>query len=74
MESAAADVLDTVKVSPEIVADTPAGLEPIAYEIEFATGSAINDGDGYGVGDAVVELLGRGVGEIDGVGEADGTA
>jgi hypothetical protein len=64
-------------VSPEIVAATPAGLAPIEYEIEFdggKAGKAINEGEGYGVGVAVVVLLGRGVGEIDGVGEADGTA
>jgi hypothetical protein len=67
--------VETVNVSPEIVAVTPAGLAPIEYEIEFVggkAGKAINDG--VGDGEAVVVLLGRGVGEIDGVGEADGTA
>ena len=46
------------------------------YEIELAAGSGINDGDGYGVTDevAVGVLLGRAVGEIDGVGEPDGIA
>jgi hypothetical protein len=34
----------------------------------LATGRAINDGEGYGVGLAVVELLGRGVGEMLGAG------
>lgn len=66
--------METVNLSPEIVAVTPAGLAPIEYEIELAAGSAIKLGDGYGAGVAVGVLLGRGVGEIDGVGEADGTA
>jgi hypothetical protein len=74
VEVIAAAVVDTVNVSPAIIAVTPTGFAPIAYEIEVAAGSAIKVGDGYGVGVAVVELLGRGVGEIDGVGDADGTA
>jgi hypothetical protein len=51
---------------------TPAGFKPIAYEMELEAGSGINEGDGYGFADG--ELLGRGVGEIDGVGEPDGIA
>jgi hypothetical protein len=50
----------------------PAGIWPIEYVIELAPGSAINDGDGDG--EAVVELLGRGDGEIVGIGDPDGTA
>ena len=59
-----------------MVAVTPAGFKPIAYEMELEAGSGINEGDGYGVTDevAVGVLLGRAVGEIDGVGEPDGIA
>ena len=76
VEVIAAAVVETVNVSPEIIAVTPTGFAPIAYEIEVAAGSAIKVGDGYGVTDevAVGVLLGRGVGEIDGVADADGTA
>jgi hypothetical protein len=65
-------VVDTVNVFPEIVAVMPAGISPIEYVIELAPGSAINDG--VGDGEALVELLGRGEGDISGVGEPDGTA
>jgi hypothetical protein len=44
--------------------------------MELEAGNGINEGDGYGDTDevAVGELLGRAVGEIDGVGEPDGIA